>query len=114
MQMDISKKLLSLLKEKKLTQKELSQKSGITEAAISRYIKGDRIPRGNNLKLLASALNVTTDDLFEDSCFDTKNPTKDIELAKTLIARNANNLNDSDLFSLIDFLMSQRGKKNNA
>ena len=29
-----------------ITQKELSEKTGITESAISHYVKGDRVPRG--------------------------------------------------------------------
>ena len=45
----IASRMAELLAQQKLTQKELAQRSGITEAAISRYIKGDRAPRGVNL-----------------------------------------------------------------
>lgn len=53
-------------KQKKIypgTQKELSEASGITEAAISRYIKAARLPNARNLCRLADALNCTIDEL---------------------------------------------------
>lgn len=36
--------LKSLINEKGITQKELAEKTELTEAAVSRYIKGDRVP----------------------------------------------------------------------
>ena len=40
----IGKFILQLRKEKNMTQKELAEKTELTEAAVSRYIKGDRVP----------------------------------------------------------------------
>ena len=40
-------KLKSLLKEKNISQRELAKRSGITEASISRYISGERVPKAN-------------------------------------------------------------------
>lgn len=45
------------------TQRELSEASGITEAAISRYIKANRLPNARNLCRLADALGCTIDEL---------------------------------------------------
>ena len=45
------------------TQKELSKASGITEAAISKYIKANRLPNARNLCRLADALDCTIDEL---------------------------------------------------
>lgn len=37
--------LKSLLEEKGMTQAELARRTGLTEASVSRYIKGERTPR---------------------------------------------------------------------
>ena len=42
-----------------MSQKELAKKADVTEAAVSHYIKGDRIPRSTTLGLIAGALGVT-------------------------------------------------------
>ena len=38
-------KVKELMESQNMTQKELSEKSGITEASISRYLNGERTPR---------------------------------------------------------------------
>ena len=40
-------RIKTLLKEEKMTQKQLAELSGVTESALSHYIKGDRIPSGS-------------------------------------------------------------------
>ena len=47
------------LKQKKMTQKKLSEESGVTEASISHYIKGDREPRSRTVEILAGILGVS-------------------------------------------------------
>ncbi|MBQ9437654.1 MAG: helix-turn-helix transcriptional regulator [Lachnospiraceae bacterium] len=42
----------------------LSAASGVAEASISRYLRGLRAPTAENLMLLSSALNVSTDYLL--------------------------------------------------
>lgn len=37
-------RIKALLNEKKMTQRQLAELSGVTESAISHYIKGDGIP----------------------------------------------------------------------
>lgn len=56
---EIGKKINEALKEKNMTQKELAEKAGVTEAAVSHYVKGDREPRSNTLGVIAAALGVT-------------------------------------------------------
>ena len=41
-----------------ITQRELAEKSGITEASISRYFNGERIPNIKNAEKMASALGL--------------------------------------------------------
>ena len=56
---EIGRKIDEALKEKNMTQKELAEKAGVTEAAVSPYVKGDREPRSNTLGVIAAALGVT-------------------------------------------------------
>lgn len=64
MESNMANRISNLLTQKGMTQKELAQKSGITESAISHYIKGDRVPRGVNLVKIANALGTSTDFLL--------------------------------------------------
>ena len=62
--MDIGKKILRIMKEKEMSQKQLATASGITEAAISKYISGEREPRITFLKRIADALDVPADEFL--------------------------------------------------
>ena len=44
-----SSRLEQALRTRRMTQKELANKAGVTEAAMSHYIRGDRIPRSSVL-----------------------------------------------------------------
>lgn len=56
--------LSRLLKEYNISQKELSEKTGHTEASISRYINGQRIPKATTVIAIAEALGVPADMLL--------------------------------------------------
>ena len=62
--MDIGKKILRIMKEKGMSQKQLAKASGITEAAISKYISGEREPRITFLKRIADALDVPANEFL--------------------------------------------------
>ena len=62
---NLSSKLDKLLKENGLSQKDLAEMTGLTQSAISHYIKGDRVPRGDNLFKIAEALEVPAKNLFD-------------------------------------------------
>ena len=47
----------------RMTQKEFAEKLRITEASMSRYISGDRIPKATLLYRMSKALNCTMEDL---------------------------------------------------
>ena len=55
----IAQRLKSLLEAREMTVQELAVKAGVTEAAILRYINGERIPRGAILLNVANALGVS-------------------------------------------------------
>ena len=55
---ELGTRISDLLKQNGLTQKELADKVGITYVSMSRYISGDRIPKGPVIASLATALHV--------------------------------------------------------
>lgn len=61
----IADNLRYLLDEKHLSQRELAEKSGITEVTVSRYINGTRIPNGNTVVKLSDALECSCDDILK-------------------------------------------------
>lgn len=99
----IAARIGKLLEEKNMTQKELAFAAQITESAISHYVKGDRVPRGVNLIKIARALDVTTDYLLGQE--DDIDSESDLEIAKTLIARNASVLTKDEKMELVSILM---------
>lgn len=104
-------RIKEMLCEKNISQKQLSEMTGITESAISHYIKGDRVPRGTNLIKIAKALGTTADDLLSGD----KEMDKDSDLvfAKSLIARNASQMTKEERMEFIAMLMD-KGEKDEA
>lgn len=101
----ITRRITELLSKRNMSQKELAKSAGITEAAVSHYVKGDRVPRGVNLMKIARALGTTTDYLLsEDKVSDKKN---DLEIAKTLIARNAEQMTKEEKMEFVSILLSE-------
>ena len=99
--MDIGKKILRIMKEKGMSQKQLATASGITEAAISKYISGEREPRITFLKRIADALDVPADEfLYEkvdhpeyyqgkNECIDVMTEMFGVEAVKSFCRCNA-------------------------
>ena len=80
MSKEITNRITALLSRLNMSQKELSVATGITESAISHYVKGDRVPRGVNLMKIAKA---------------------------TLIARNASKMTKEEKMELVSILLSE-------
>lgn len=55
----IAKRLQLLIDNLGITQKELAEKANITEAAVSRYIQGSRIPNAGTIISICRATNVS-------------------------------------------------------
>lgn len=58
--------LTTILTMSGMSQMELAAKTGLTQAAISRYMHGVRTPRIEHVLSMAHALNVTTDTLIDN------------------------------------------------
>ena len=95
-------KVKELMKNQGINQKKLSQLSGITEASISRYLKGERTARLDIIINFAKALNVTTEYLLND---DEETDLKPYQEIATAIARNGNALTAEEKNQLIALIL---------
>ena len=103
-----AERLKRLLESQGMSQKELAEKAGITESAVSHYLKGDRIPRGAILLNIAKALGVSTDYLL--NLAEPENDSdKDITTAYRLLARNSKLLTMEQKTKFLSLLL-QEGK----
>ena len=92
-------RLQRALSDAGMSQKELALKAGVTEAAVSHYLKGDRIPRAAVAVKIAEALGVSVEELMngnDETSFD--------DVYK-IVARSAKQLNDEQKFALVKALM---------
>lgn len=71
-----------------MTQSELARRTHLTEAAISRYMHGDREPKAIAVAAIARALQVSADDLLGLEA----NSSEAVDDALRLVARNAKEL----------------------
>lgn len=64
--MTIAERIRLIRLQRKLSQKELSEKSGVNLKSLSRYELGTSIPPADVLKAIADALAVSADALLSD------------------------------------------------
>lgn len=87
---EMKDRLGGLLSERQMSQKQLAELTNLTESAVSRYVKGERVPKGAILLNIANALGSSTDYLL--GLTEVAHPLsseQEIEQAFELIARNA-------------------------
>ncbi len=94
-------KVTELMKQRGITQKQLSQLSGITESSISRYLHSNQRPRMDIVVNIARALQVQTDYLLDD---DEKSESAYSSIA-TAIARKGNELTPEEQNRLIALIL---------
>lgn len=94
-------RLAKLLDTEGYTQRELANMIGVTEAAISRYLKNEREPKMEIIANLATALNTTTDYLLIG-----KEDTESFEETFRLVARGASMMTDDEKMKLMKALMN--------
>ncbi len=95
-------KVKQLMAIKGINQKQLSQLSSITEASVSRYLKGERTARLDIIVNFAKALNVTTEYLLND---DEETEIRPYAEIATAIARNGGSLTAEEKNSLIAMIL---------
>ena len=102
---NLGKRLEEMLKVKHMTQKELAIKVGATEAAISHYLKGDRIPRSAVLTKIAMALDTTSEYLLEGVPQDHE---EELRFAKRLLARNVDQMSTTEKREILNILLGDK------
>ena len=60
----LGERISEMLRKQGIQQKELAERIGITEAAMSRYIAGTREPKPDVIANMATALHTTSDYLL--------------------------------------------------
>jgi transcriptional regulator with XRE-family HTH domain len=93
-----NERLQQALSRSGMTQKELAAKAGVTEAAISHYLKGDRLPRFAVAVKLAEALNVTVEELMSG------NTEMNFDEVYKIVARSAKQLDNNQKVALVKAL----------
>ncbi len=99
-----SERISELISVRKINQKTLAEKAGVTEAAMSHYIKGDRTPRATVLARIAEALGTSTDYLLNGNATDKR---EEIAYAKRLIARNVSEMSKEDKMKIMSILFGE-------
>ena len=88
-----------------LSQKDFAGQLGVTEATVSRYLKGERRPSLNVINKIAKILNTTPDYLFDAEAANTSDALTNIKL---MIAHNAKDMTIDDKMELIRMLMENK------
>lgn len=90
-------KVLKLMREKGLSQKQLAQKSGIAESSVSRYLKAEKRPRLDVVINFAKVLEIKPEFLLDDNDMQDDAFT----LISTAVARKGNELTAEEKTKLI-------------
>ena len=104
----IGERIAGLLREQGKTQRALAEQVGTTEVSISRYIKGNRVPKGPVLVNIAKALHTTTDYLLGNEQ-DSNDPDLEYNYTQRAIARNANRWSKKQKLDLVNALFENNG-----
>lgn len=94
------KRLHDLVFESRYTQKQIAQLCGITEASLSRYMNGERMPQPEILANLATALHTTTDYLLGK-----EEPYSDYAELKALVSRSSQSFTEEQRKELSGILL---------
>lgn len=84
----LGKRISDLLYQQGLSQRELADKVGVTEVSMSRYISGERTPKGPIIANIAKVLHTTSDYLLGHE-LENNDPETEYYRTQRTIARNA-------------------------
>lgn len=92
-----------LLKKRGLSQKDLAMMVGVTESALTRYIKNEREPKIEVIANLATALETTVDYLTTGTEIETS-----FDEIYRLVARGSYSLTEQQKMKIIEALMTKK------
>ena len=93
------KNLVRIMKRENISQRELARKANLSEATVSRYVKGTRFPNSKAMIELSKALNCRIENLTQDQT--------ESELER-IMKKAISSLNESER----NFLISELKKQN--
>lgn len=96
----LSTRVSELMKREGYSQKELAQLVGVTEAAMSRYLSGDREPKLDVVANMATALHTTSDYLIYG-----RSDKDDLSEIYRLVARGVRDMNAEDKMRLVRLIL---------
>ncbi len=96
-----AQRVKQLMKEQRYSQKKICELCGITEAAFSRYMTSDRLPKYNTLSDIARILHTTCDYLTGTE------QKYDYDQLKVLLKSSKDDLSRNQKLELIDILMKE-------
>lgn len=96
-------RIMILLKEKHIAQKDLAVAVGVTESALSRYINNEREPKIEVLANIATALDTTVDYLTTG-----RKPETDFDEIYRLVARGSYALTETQKMQIIEAVMKNK------
>lgn len=99
-----AQRLTELLRQQNVSQKELCELVGVTEASMSRYMHTDRIPRSEILANIATALHTTSDYLLGKD--DGSKEVFDFPRVVRLLARNSASLTPEQKAEIVNVLLT--------
>ena len=99
---ELGSRITETLQKRKMTQKELAERIGVTEAVMSRYVSGNREPKPDMLANIATALHTTSDFLLGIECDELYHPR-----IRRLIARNAALMTEQEKREVINALFGE-------
>ena len=98
-------RIAELLSQLNMTQRELAEKVDVTEVSMSRYIKGDRVPKGPVIANIATALHTTTDYLLNGNSSESGDFESEYYMIHRLIAKNVSKMTSKQKRELINALL---------
>lgn len=99
---NIGRKIADHLSRQGLSQRDLAQRVGVSEVAMSRYINGTRIPKATILDGIAKALHTSMEELMGQEVKD--NPEKCYHRVQREIYQFKDNWTDKQKLNLIGIL----------
>jgi transcriptional regulator with XRE-family HTH domain len=107
----IGGKLRQIRESEGLTQTQFAQKVNLTQAAISQFEDGKRIPSSKALQKIASGLGISLDGLFENMVSDGEDSKKNSAI-QALVARLRNEEIDAEeIIALNRFFDARSGSR---
>lgn len=107
-----SERLRQILDRRGVSQDWLARQIHATPATVSRYLTSDRVPRGENVAAVSSALNVSADyllGLIDDECTMKRDRRSGLDVEVSLLVscyRKASSSDQRVIWTLLDKYMT--------